>query len=212
MTIRQLKGKELEWVRQSARLAEFHLFLSSVEGRYRDKKSSKVAIEIFTEVVTMTNSSMKLTLSTSALAAILGLVLASVPVTLQAQTPAPAPAPAATPAPAKAKTAKPTSYSGNLTAIDATGNTITVASTAKVLTMTITPKTTILKDKKAATLADFAIGDKVTGSYTKDATGVMTAHSLHKTTTAVKTPKAPKTPAAAATPAAAPAPAAPAGQ
>ena len=158
---------------------------------------------------------MKLTLSTSALAAILGLALASVPVTVQAQTPAttvPAPAPAA--APAKTSKSKPIEYTGNVTAIDTTANTVTVANTTKLLVLIIAPKTIIEKNKKKATLADFAIGDSVTGSYTKDATtGTLTAHSLRKKT--ATTPKAAKTapaPVTSATPAAAPAPAAPSGQ
>ncbi len=135
---------------------------------------------------------MKLTLSTSALVAILGLVLANVPVTLQAQTTAtPTTAPAPATVPAKSKKSKPTEYTGNLTAIDTAANTISVASSAKVLVLTIAPTTTIQKDKKKATLADFAIGDKVTGSYTKDATtGLLTAHSLRKKTTSAPKPAA----------------------
>jgi hypothetical protein len=142
---------------------------------------------------------MKITFLTPALVAILGLALAGVPVTAQAQTSTNA-APAT---PAKVKTAtKPTKYEGSITAIDATS--VTIANTSKTITLAISPKTTFKKDKVVATLADFAVGDKVSGSYTKDATGAMTAYSLHK-----KTPKAPATKPAA--PAAA-APAAPATQ
>ena len=138
---------------------------------------------------------MKITLLTPALAAILGLALAGAPVTAQAQTSTnstAAPAAAPTPAPAKKIT-----YRGSITAIDAAS--VTVASTKKTLTLAIASTTTFLKDGEPATLADFAVGDKVTGSYTKDATGAMTAASLHK-----KTPKTPATTAAPA-PAAAPA-------
>jgi hypothetical protein len=143
---------------------------------------------------------MKITLLTPALAAILGLALAGAPVTVQAQTStntAPAAASAATPAPTTVKKTKPTRYSGLITALDASS--VTVTSTKKTLTLAIAPTTTFLKDGKKATLADFAVGDKVTGSYTTDETGVLTAHSLHK-----KTPKPVATtpaPAAAATPA-----------
>jgi hypothetical protein len=150
---------------------------------------------------------MKITLLTPALAAILGLALAGAPVTVQAQTSTNT-VPAATPAPTTAKKAKPTRYSGLITALDASS--VTVTSTKKTLTLAIAPTTTFLKDGKKATLADFAVGDKVTGSYTTDATGVLTAHSLHtKTPKPVATTTAPATtpaPAAAATPAA-PAPA-----
>jgi hypothetical protein len=142
---------------------------------------------------------MKITLLTPALVAVLGLALASVPVTVQAQTSTNSPAEAAaSPSPAKVSTkkatkTKPTQYAGSITAIDASS--VTIANTTKTLTLAIAPTTTFLKDKKPATAADFAVGDKVTGSYTTDAAGTMTAHSLHK-----KTMKA-----AAPTPAAAPA-------
>jgi hypothetical protein len=139
---------------------------------------------------------MKITFLTPALVAILGLALASVPVTAQAQTSTNA----APSAPAKVKSTKPTEYRGSITAIDASS--VTVASSKKTLTLAIAATTTFLKDGKTATLADFAVCDKVSGSYTKDATGAMTAYSLHK-----KTPKA-----AATKPAAAPAAAAPATQ
>jgi len=82
-----------------------------------------------------------------------------------------------------------------------------------VLTLSIAPTTKFLKDKKPATLADFAVGDKVTGSYTTDATGKTTAYSLHKKTVTVKAAKTAATSAAtSATPAAAPAPAMAPGQ
>ena len=122
---------------------------------------------------------MKITLLTPALVAILGLALAGAPVTAQAATSTNSAA-ASAPAKATEKKTKPadTQYKGSLTAIDATS--VTVANTEKTLTLAITPKTTFKKDKVVATLADFAVGDKVTGSYTKDATGAMTANSLHK--------------------------------
>ncbi len=131
-------------------------------------------------------TSMKITLLTPALVAILGLALAGAPSTAQAET-----STNSTTAPASAKAAKSakTQYSGAITAIDATS--VTVASKEKTLTLAITPKTTFKKDKAAATLADFAVGDKVTGSYSKDASGAMTANSLHK-----KTAAAAQTPAA----------------
>ena len=165
----------------------------------------------------MTDFPMKITLPISALAAILGLALAGAPVTLQAQTtnaPAATTPAAAAPAPATkpAKVTK-TPYKGTLTAVDTTGNTITISTSmkdpTKTLTLSIAPTTKISKDKAPATLADFTVGEKVTGSYTKDATsGTMTAASLRFNTPKVKTPAAPVT-TAPATPAAPAAPAAP---
>ncbi|MCE0522696.1 MAG: DUF5666 domain-containing protein [Methylacidiphilales bacterium] len=152
---------------------------------------------------------MKIPLFTPALVAILGFALAGAPITSQAQTSTNA-APASAPAPA-AKHGKLHQYEGSITAIDDTS--VTVTSTKKTLTLAISPSTTFKKDKKPATLADFALGDKVTGSYSKDATGAMTAHSLNK-----KTPKIKAVPAAAVptTPApevpAVPAPATPSAQ
>jgi len=147
---------------------------------------------------------MKITLLTPALVAILGLALAGAPVTAQAQTSTNTAAAPATPT----KSTKPvkTRYTGSITAIDATS--VTVESSKKTLTLAIAPTTSYMKDGKAATLADFAVGDKVSGSYTKDATGAMTAASLHKKAKAAKT----AAPAAAATPAAPAAPATPAAQ
>lgn len=142
---------------------------------------------------------MKISLLTPALAAILGLALAGAPVTTQAQTStnstaATAPTPAATPAPATVKVKK-NRYKGSITAIDAAS--VTVANTKKTLTLAITPNTKFKKDNDAATLADFAVGDKVSGSYSTDATGAMTANSLNKKTP----PPAATTTAPASTPA-----------
>jgi len=149
---------------------------------------------------------MKFTSKIAAVVAVMGLALACAPVSLQAQTPA------AAPAPAKTAKAKPVEYSGNLTAIDAAASTITVSNGSKVLMLVVAPTTKFKVDKKAATLADFAVGDKVTGSYTTDEAGKTTAYSLHKKTLAAAATKTVKKAATSATPAATPAPAAPAGQ
>ena len=120
---------------------------------------------------------MKITLPITALAAILA--LAGLPV--HAQTTATAPAAAPAPATAKAPSAKKIQYTGTLSAIDTAGSTITLTDkTATPKTLTIAPTTKFHKDGKAATLADFVVGDKVTGSFTTDATGKMTAASLNK--------------------------------
>ena len=141
---------------------------------------------------------MKNTLLISALVAILGFAFAGAP--LSAQTTATTTTASTAPAKkAKAKSDK-TPYKGDITAIDATS--VTVANKSTTLTLAIAATTKFEKDKKAATIADFAVGDAVTGSYTKDATGAMTAASLHKKTltAAAKTPKTktPATPAPAA--------------
>ena len=144
---------------------------------------------------------MKITFLTPALVALLGLALAGAPVTAQAQSTNStiASAPTSTAAPAKVKKSTKTPYTGSITAIDATS--VTVASTKKTLTLAITPKTTFKKDKATATIADFAVGDQVTGSYSTDAAGAMTANSLHKKT-ASKAASTTAAPAAPATPAA----------
>ena len=128
---------------------------------------------------------MKITLLTPALVAILGLALAGAPVTAQAQTSTNSTADTA-PAP---KAAKKPHFMGSITAIDASS--VTVASAKKTLTLAITPKTIFKKDKAPATQADFAVGDKVSGSYSKDASGTMTANAINK-----KTTDAPTAPAA----------------
>jgi hypothetical protein len=141
---------------------------------------------------------MKITLPI-ALAAVLA--FAGVPVTVHAQTPAPAAAPAATAPAAKATTApKKTKFSGTLSAVDATANTIMVSDkTVAPKTLSVAATTKIRKDGKPATLADFKVGDKVGGSYTTDATGVMTAVSLSSGASAKKTTATTATPAAPAT-------------
>jgi hypothetical protein len=139
---------------------------------------------------------MKNTLLTSALVVIVGLAFVSAPLTVNAQT---TNAPT-TSAPAKTtKKADKTPYKGSITAIDASS--VTVASKDKTLTLAITPTTTFKVNKASATAADFAVGDAVTGSYTKDATGAMSAASLHKKS-AKPAATAPATTAPATTPAA----------
>ncbi len=118
---------------------------------------------------------MKINLLITALVAILGLAFAGAPLTAQAQTTNTSSATA--PTPTKDKKAAKTPYSGSITAIDASSVTV---DGKKTLTLAIAPSTTFKKDGKTATLADFAVGDKVTGSYSKDSTGAMTACSIHK--------------------------------
>ncbi|MCE0484334.1 MAG: hypothetical protein LV479_08870 [Methylacidiphilales bacterium] len=152
---------------------------------------------------------MKKSLFTTALPALLGAALVSLPFTLHAQTTPTA----TTTAPAAKSTAKSkyTSYAGKLTAIDTANNDVTVTGTKRTLILNLATTTTYQVDKKSATLSSFAVGDKVTGSYLKNADGSLTAHSLHKSTVRKSAAKAAATPATAAptpapaTPAAAPA-------
>lgn len=122
------------------------------------------------------------------------------PFTSFGQTAAPAaPTGPATSAPATseaksapAAAAKKIEYQGSITAISADGESVTVKTKDASMTLGIDAATKILKDKKPAKLTDFAVGDKVTGSYTKEAAGKTVAASLHKKTEAA----APRTPAA----------------
>jgi len=95
-----------------------------------------------------------------------------------------------------------------VTAIDTAASTITVTIKKASKVLAIASTTKIKKDGKPATLADFAAGEKVTGSYTADASGKLTAASLHtKTAKAAAATTAKAAPAAkpATTPTAAPA-------
>jgi hypothetical protein len=140
-----------------------------------------------------------------ALAAVLGLALASAPVTVKAQTTNAAPATTATTAPApstadKAGKKKKGDYTqipkgATISAIDASSVTLTTAKGDLKLAIDASTGFAIGKKKDKATVADFAAGDAVTGSYATAADGTMTAHNIRK--------KAAKT--AAAAPAAAPA-------
>ena len=121
---------------------------------------------------------MKLTFITPALVAVLGFALASAPVTVKAQTTSTAPA--AAPAPSKPAKEKSdlTPYKGTISAIDASSVTVTTKKGDLKLAIDATTKFEV--SKKAAAATDFAVGDKVTGSYATGADGSLTAHSLHK--------------------------------
>jgi hypothetical protein len=117
---------------------------------------------------------MKLTLLTPVLASILA--MACVPALADTNA-----APVATTTTAsvstKAVSTKPVPYKGTITAVDSSANMVTIKGAKSSMTLTVTPTT---KFKGGTALADFAVGDKVTGSYTKDASGTMSAYSLHK--------------------------------
>jgi hypothetical protein len=121
-----------------------------------------------------------------AFAAALGLALASAPVTVKAQTSTAsvttAPASTTTAKASKEKSGK-TQYTGSITAIDASS--VTVQTSKETLALAIDAKTKFRlnggKGKKTrSTASAFAVGDKVTGSYSKDASGAMTAASVDK--------------------------------
>jgi Cu/Ag efflux protein CusF len=111
---------------------------------------------------------MKPSLLKSALVAVAGLALCA-PVALQAQTPTDTDAAMS----AASSKMKKTEYKGVVKAIDAT--TITVTTKKGDLTLTLDDKTIVQVSKKKAAITDITVGEKVTGSYTKDAGGTMLA-------------------------------------
>ena len=133
---------------------------------------------------------MKITSIKSALVAVLGLALAGALVTVKAQTPTAAPAASTNmqvpdktaPAMATAPSMKKTPYKGSITAIDASSLTVQGAKAPLTLAITADTKFQFGTSKKntPATVADFAVGDKVTGSYLKNADGTMTAETVRK--------------------------------
>jgi hypothetical protein len=80
-------------------------------------------------------------------------------------------------------------FIGSITAMDATANTITIQNKkGESMTFAIAPTTKFMKDKTKAAMTDFAVGDMVTGAYTKNADGSMTATMVHKKTAAAAAP------------------------
>jgi len=113
---------------------------------------------------------MKLTLITPALVAILALAFSNTTVKADTATTS------STSTTDTTATAKKHPFKAQVTAIDTTANTITIQG-KEALTLLVTPTT---KFKGGTALTDFAVGDTVTGSYTKDASGKLTANSLRK--------------------------------
>jgi hypothetical protein len=110
---------------------------------------------------------MKLTLLSSAFVAALCLTVA--PITAHAQAAA-APAATTPAAAAPAKAAKSSQqFGGKVVAVDASASTIEVKSKKHDLKLTVDAST---KYKNATALSDFAVGDKVSGSYAKDSNTV----------------------------------------
>ena len=83
-------------------------------------------------------------------------------------------------APAKPKGKKGTPFSGAITAVDASANTVTVDNNGTPVTLTVNEKTKIKKAGAAATIADLAVGQKVTGSYSEKG-GAATAKMINVT-------------------------------
>jgi hypothetical protein len=104
------------------------------------------------------------------------------PVAVQAQTDTTNPiatSPVQSPAPAKsvkAKTGK-IPYRGTVKSIDASS--IVVTTSKGDMTFAIDAKTKVAVDKKKAAVTAVTAGEMVTGSYMKDASGNMTAASIH---------------------------------
>ena len=69
-------------------------------------------------------------------------------------------------------------FSGKVSAVDAAAMTVTVTGKTGDTTYTITADTKITKDGQAATLADVAVGQAVSGAFKKDSAGKMTASTL----------------------------------
>jgi len=130
---------------------------------------------------------MKIPLLSTALAAVLGLALCGTAVNAQTTTTAD------TSTTAPATTTAKMNFGGKITAIDTGAGKVTVKSKKHDLTLKVDSST---KFKDGGSLADFAVGDHVAGSYTTDATGVMTAVTLNKHTPKTATPAASTTPAA----------------
>jgi hypothetical protein len=149
---------------------------------------------------------MKPSLLKSALVAVAGLALCA-PLVAQAQTDTTNPI-ATTPvknppAAPSTKAAKPTSYKGTVKSIDASS--LVVTTSTGDLTLAIAATTKVKNDDKKADITAITVGEKVSGSYTKDDTGALTAYSVHGHTGAAKKAKKAKKAAAAAATNAAPA-------
>ena len=84
--------------------------------------------------------------------------------------------------PAAKKTTLP--FNGKISSLDASGATVTVGK----LTLNVTSTTKITKDGSPAALSDLTVGEKITGSYKKDAAGKLNATAIHAGTKAKKQP------------------------
>jgi len=83
-------------------------------------------------------------------------------------------APAQTAAPKKHKA---TPFRGNVAAVDTSAETLTVGTL--VLTISSTTKISNTTNGEPAILSDIAVGQYISGSYTKDSAGNLTAKTIH---------------------------------
>ena len=85
--------------------------------------------------------------------------------------------------PAKAPKNGKIPYKGTVSAIDTKTNTLTVSTStkdpSKTLVLILNSSTTYKKDGGTGAETDITVGETVTGSYTKDASGTLTAASVH---------------------------------
>lgn len=81
-------------------------------------------------------------------------------------------------APAASKKQHGSMFSGKVSAVDAAAMTVTITAKTGDTTYTVTADTKITKDGQAATLADVAVGQAVSGAFKKDSAGKMTASTL----------------------------------
>ncbi len=99
-------------------------------------------------------------------------------------------------APAKAEKAKMKQATGEVTAVDAKANTITVKKGKKETTINVDDKTKIMVGKEKKALADVKVGDKVTVHYSEAAAPAKEEKKMEKKEPAPAPAKEEKKPAA----------------
>jgi len=92
-------------------------------------------------------------------------------------SPSPGGSAATSPSPA-AKAPRAIPFRGTATAVDQSAKSFTIASNVSARVFKVTEKTTVTKAGSAATLADLADNDAVTGSYWKQGDGTLEAKTL----------------------------------
>ncbi len=125
---------------------------------------------------------------------LLAAALVAMPVGLRAQD-ATTNAPAAA-APMAKKKGGTLPFHGKISAVDASGGSLTVGT----LTLNVTSKSKITTNNVPATLADFKVGDNVAGAYKKTAEGKLNVTTLHLAVKGKKKAAAATESAAAANP------------
>jgi Cu/Ag efflux protein CusF len=126
----------------------------------------------------MKSSLLKSSLLKSALVAVVGLALCA-PVALHAQAAATTTTTASTTSTTTVAKVKKIRYTGTVKSVDTAANAITVTCKKGDMTFAVTPMTKITSNKAPAALTDITMGEKVTGSFVKNADGTMTAASIY---------------------------------